>query len=58
MSDRDLHELGQLLDIIETYALEHCDEDADVQNTQPEDMVAHRNGLIVQLCRRAKELLK
>lgn len=51
-------ELRELIDQIEAYALEHCDEEADVQNTKPKDMEAHRNGLIVQLCRRAKELLK
>jgi len=45
----------EILQQIEQLALWHCDEEADESDEHPEDMTAHINGLIVQLCRRPLE---
>lgn len=35
----------------------HCDEKADVEDTSPDDMVAHTNGIIFQICKKELVLL-
>lgn len=50
----EIDRLTSILTEIERLASEHCDPDADVTDQSPEDMHAFRNGLIVQLCRKAR----
>lgn len=57
MKPSDKSNLLDILGEIERYALEHCDEEADIGNQSPEDMRAHINGIIVQLCRRGRAIL-
>jgi hypothetical protein len=48
-------DLAKLLDTIEALCLEHCDEEADPNDSSPDDMTAHVHGLIVQMIRRYRE---
>ena len=56
----NMNEIKKILELItdiEELALEHCNPLACDSETSPDDMEAHRNGLIVQKCNEIKSLL-
>jgi len=52
-----LDSLVGLIDDIEGWAEWHADHDADINDPSPEDMHAHCNGLILQACDKARQIL-
>jgi hypothetical protein len=54
---RSLDRLVGLIDDIEGWVEWHADMDADIDDPSPYDMHAHCNGLIMQACAKAKEIL-
>ena len=58
MSANYLKELLRTITEIKELALNHCDPDADENDTSPDDMTAHINGLIVQKCQVLIKILR
>jgi hypothetical protein len=57
MSEVAIADLLAILDQIESWAEWHCDPDAKINDHSPQDMHAHTNGLIMQACANARNLL-
>jgi hypothetical protein len=49
-------QMQDALERIKLFACWHYDPEADVENSSPDDQVAHVNGLIVKECKKALEV--